>query len=238
MNSAGKTLNILRRSIMKSYTSLQTYTLFGANLPVAGLMLLLASVACNLPGGPATLPQDGTQPTDTIMAGTALPTTEMTATLEMPAAPGTQRGKPAARTETVATRNWEFSVVEVLRGDEALKKLEEASQANGPPEDKEMEYVLVRVHVRYIGTDTEKQNIDRTFFQSIGSADVVYKRPSILDVKTPKPVLQADLLPGEESEGWVTVVAAKADPAPVLLIQPRVNGLLSAAEEWRYISLE
>jgi hypothetical protein len=213
---------------------------FGVNL-AAGLMLLLASIACNLSGG-STLPERGDQPAETVTVSASVPapteTTEAAPTAETPTEPGMDAGKPAANTETVTTQNWEFSVVEVLRGDEALEKLEEASQFNGPPEEEAMEYVLVRVHVRNIGTGSEKANVDRTFFQSTGSANVIYKRPSIVDVKTPSPILQAELLPGEESEGWVTVLAAKDDSAPVLVVQPRVNGLLSAEEEWRYILLE
>jgi hypothetical protein len=46
------------------------------------------------------------------------------------------------------------------------------------------------------------------------------------------------LLPGGEVEGWVSVLARKDDPAPILVIQPRVNGLSTGAGDRRYIQLE
>ncbi len=226
---------------MKSIKSFLRRSVSGITLLAAAMALLLAMLACNASAGATPPPESGSRPgeTATTEAG-ALPTQTAveTATEEPTAAPGADQNNPAARTEKVTTPNWEFSIVEVLRGDEALSKLEEASSSNGPPDDPGMEYVLVQVHVRYIGTDDEEHRIDPTFFKSIDSANVIYDKPSILDVRNPSPVLQGELLPGEEYEGWITVLAAKSETNLVLIIQPRDNGLLSGEEEWRYIALE
>jgi len=227
---------------MKPIKSLLGRSVSGIYLLAAGVALLLAMLACNASAQATPPPESGSQPgeTATTDAG-ALPTQTAveTATEEPTPAPGADQDNPAGRTETVTTPNWEFSIVEVLRGDEALSKLEEASSSNGPPDDPGMEYVLVQVHARYIGgTGDEKHRIDPTFFKSVDSANVIYDKPSILDVRNPSPVLQAELLPDEEYEGWITILATTDGTDLVLIIQPRDNGLLSGEEEWRYISLE
>jgi hypothetical protein len=232
--------NPMEESGMKPIKSLFGDRASGIYLLAAATALWLAMLACNVSSDATPLPSGG-PPDETATTETGLLPTQTaaeTATEEPTAAPGSEQDDPAARTETVVTSNWEFSIVEVLRGDEALSKLEEASSSNGPPDDAGMEYVLVQVHARYIGSGDEKHRIDPTFFKSIDSANVIYDKPSILDVRNPSPILQAELSPDEEYEGWITVLATAGGTDLVLIVQPRDNGMLSGEEEWRYISLE
>lgn len=137
--------------------------------------------------------------------------------------------------ESISTAGWEFSVLEVLRGEPAMDELQGASAFNKPPEDAAMEYVLVRLRVKYVGASSEPKHVDRGFFESAGSDGTRYERPSILDVDTPAPVLQGDLTTGGSAEVWITLLALKDDPGLVLVIEPRDNGISMVAEHTRYV---
>jgi hypothetical protein len=144
---------------------------------------------------------------------------------------------PAPRAETLTAADFEFTVLDVQRGEAAQAVLEAESPFNGPPEDPAFEYVLVSVRVRYVGGSAEALRVDPSFFDSAGSDGTLYDRPSITDVRNPQPYLQAELLPGDQVEGWVTILARADDPAPILVIQPRINGLSTGPQNLRYISL-
>jgi hypothetical protein len=144
---------------------------------------------------------------------------------------GEERGNPAPFGETVTTEDWEVTILEVVRGDEAWTMVQEANQFNEPPEEG-MEYVAVKAHARYISTVDESLAIDGSYFETTGSAGVLYDPPSIVD---PSPVLDATLFPGGQYEGWVTLQAAQDE-----------TGLLAVFEPWfaltsksrRFLSLE
>ena len=126
---------------------------------------------------------------------------------------GKDRADPAPNGEPVTTEDWQLKVLEVIRGDDAWPIIEEASQFNDPP-DEGMEYVMVRLHVRYIGTEDEPEWIDSFDFESTGSANVLYDTPSIVE---PEPALDARLFPGGEYEGWVVVQAAEDEKGMMLV---------------------
>jgi hypothetical protein len=92
---------------------------------------------------------------------------------------GKERSNPTPRTEKVITEDWELSVIEVVRGDGAWAMIQQANQYNDPPADG-MEYVAVKIHVRYIGTIEKAENIDWLCFNSTGSASVLYDHPSVI----------------------------------------------------------
>jgi hypothetical protein len=195
------------------------------------LSLILASLAC---GSTATTPVPAASVEDTPVEA------EPTATEAAASGPaGTSPENPAARTETVSTADWEISVVEVHRGKQAAATLDEASAFNDPHPDPAMEYVVVKVHAKYAGTDSGTHRIDGTFFQSMDSAGVLYDRVKITDVDAPNPSISSfdDLTAGGEVEGWVVIQVRKDDPDILLVIQPRDNGLALGPETIRYISL-
>jgi hypothetical protein len=74
-------------------------------------------------------------------------------------------------------------------------------------------------------------------FDSAGSDGTLYDRPSKIDIANPQPFLQDELLPGELVEGWVTLLAQKEDAHPILVIQPRINGMSTGSQDLRYLSL-
>jgi hypothetical protein len=144
---------------------------------------------------------------------------------------GKERSNPAPRSEKIITEDWEVSLVDVVRGDEAWKMAQEANQFNDPP-DEGMEYIAVKVHVRYIGTEDKAENIDESFFTTTGGANVLYDRPSVVD---PEPSLDVYLYPGGEYEGWIIVQAAKGETEVVLVFEPLFD---FSGDNKRFISLE
>lgn len=128
---------------------------------------------------------------------------------------GKDRLNPALINEKLTTDNWEFSVLEVIRGEEALKMVIEANQFNDPPESG-MEYIAVKMHFRYIGTEDSSQSIDGSFFSTTGSANVIYDSPSVVD---PTPSLDCYLYPGGECEGWAVVQAAISETGVSLIVE-------------------
>jgi hypothetical protein len=195
----------------------------------AFMLLILSILAC---GGTASTPAPAE---DTAVSA------EPTATQEASSEPaGTSPQNPAPRTETIATADWEFTVVEVHRGAEAFNMLKESSAFNDEHPDPAMEYVLVKVHAKYVGTDSGTHHIDNTFFLGMDSSGVLYDKVSIIDVDAPSPSMSSfdDLSAGGEVEGWAVIQVKKDDPAAMLVIWPRDNGLQLGEETTRYISLE
>jgi hypothetical protein len=129
---------------------------------------------------------------------------------------GKERNAPGNRADKIITEDWEWFIVDVIRGDDAWKMAQEANQFNDPPAEG-FEYIAVKIHVRYIGTEDKAANIDGTFFKSTGSANVLYDAPTVVD---PSPQLDIWLYPGGEFEGWIVVQASQGETNMVLVFEP------------------
>lgn len=146
---------------------------------------------------------------------------------------GTSRNAPAKRGETVTTDAYEVTVVEVVRGSDAAKLVEEANEFNDPPEQGK-EYVAVRLKVRYIGADEpdNAQGVDGSLFKITGEKNVVYEKPSVV---SPSPDLDATLFPGGETEGWEVFSVAENESQLTLIFEP----LFSLSDnDTRFLALE
>ncbi len=195
---------------------------------LAFISLTMALLAC------------GTVTPATVAPAENTPTPALTATQETSSEPaGTSPGNPSPRSELITTADWEFSVVEVHRGAGAVTMLKDASALNKEHPDSAMEYVLVKVHAKYAGTDSGTHHIDNTFFRGMDSAGVLYEKVSIIDVDAPDPSMSSfdDLTAGGEVEGWAVIQVGKDQPGIMLVIWPRDNGLQLGEETVRYISL-
>lgn len=142
---------------------------------------------------------------------------------------GTALDDPAPAGTVIATEQWEFTVLEVLRGDEAWDALYEASEYNDEP-DKGMEYVLVRVNVRNIAGDDVPVLANNNLFDIVGDDKDIYDKPF---VTVPEPKLDAWLYPNGEAEGWVALQAAKDESGLTLILTDSYF-----VTEKRYLSLE
>ena len=144
---------------------------------------------------------------------------------------GKERITPASREDKAITEDWEFSIKEVVRGDDALKKVQEANQFNELPADG-FEYIAVKIQVRYISVEDKAANIDKYFFKTTGSENVLYDAPSVVD---PNPSLNASLYPGGEYEGWVVLQVARLETGIILVFEPLFD---FSGNNRRFISLE
>ena len=144
---------------------------------------------------------------------------------------GVERNTPAHRTEKVISEDWEISVLEVIRGDEAWAMVYGVNKFNDPPEEG-MEYIAVKIQARYIGTEDRAENIDNSSFKTTGSAGVLYDRPYVIG---PDPELSVSLYPGGEYVGWVIVQAAKGETGLMLVFEPLFD---IGDKNNRFISLE
>ncbi len=127
---------------------------------------------------------------------------------------GEDRANPVPFGEIVITDDWEFTVLEIIRGDEALTRVQEANQFNEPPEA-DTEYIAVRVKVRNISQDDQPERISDSFFSLVDESNVEYDLPSIVE---PEPALDISLYPAGEYEGWVVLQSSEGSSNPVAVV--------------------
>ena len=144
---------------------------------------------------------------------------------------GRDRQNPAPFGEKVVTEDWEITINELVRGNDAWVMTHEANQFNDPPDDG-MEYIAIKVHVRFIGTEDRSANIDDIAFNTTGSANVLYALPSVVE---PDPALDVNLFPGGEYAGWVITQAAQGETDLIAVFEPLFD--FSGANK-RFLSLE
>ncbi len=144
---------------------------------------------------------------------------------------GTDRNNPAPLGETVVSEDWQVTILEVIRGEEALAMIMEANEFNESPAEG-MEYILARVHVRYISTIDGSMYIDSTDFQATGDKNVLYE---VLFVVEPEPILDIPLFPSGEYEGWIVMQASQGETGLLAVYNPLLD---FSGENQRYLALE
>ena len=144
---------------------------------------------------------------------------------------GVARESPAPFDTMVTTEDWEVTAIDTLRGGDAWIVVLDANQFNDPPAEG-MEYILVKIRARYIGTADDYESIDGYFLKSSGEKKVIYDLPSIVD---PYPEFDCALYPGGVCEGWVTMQAAVDEAGLMAIFEPRFE---LGDENIRFLSLE
>jgi serine/threonine protein kinase len=136
---------------------------------------------------------------------------------------GVSPGEPVIFGETAVTEDWEVTLQEAIRGEAAMARLLEANQFNDPPA-RGMEYVVVRLEVRYIGSsrsDNTKMLYSTDFASLPGTnsdpeTDLI-RAPATIN---PEPEINAYLYPGGVSDGWTAIMVPINQPNPVLIFKP------------------
>lgn len=123
---------------------------------------------------------------------------------------------PAPVGQPVWADGWEVTVLEALRGDEAWQRLQEANQFNDPP-PASMDYVLLRLRVRYWPYEDQWAQLLTWGFKLQTAEGMVWEVPSLVE---PEPTLSVGLFAGGQTEGWLALQAAKAEPEVVLVLKP------------------
>ena len=107
--------------------------------------------------------------------------------------------------------SFDISIIDVVRGEDAWKMIEDANQFNDAPGDDE-EYVLVKVRIKntkdLTGSD-EALEISGFDFELATSSDSISDNQPV--VVTPSPELDLTLYEGSEDEGYMAFLASKAD---------------------------
>lgn len=187
-------------------------------LPPAPVEATSTSVPTSVPEATATL-----KPTE-MPTPTALPSpTETPVPTNTPVAspPGMSRSNPFPANELASLPNWEVEVLEVIRGEEAWQAIQAANYDNIPA-DEGMEYLLIKLVVKSTYADSEEHNINLCHFSTTGDRLNLYTCGSA-PVIGPKPQLDADLLPGEEAEGWAQFMVAQGEGNMILVFDEAMS---------------
>ncbi|MBN1569524.1 MAG: hypothetical protein JXA73_16895 [Acidobacteria bacterium] len=117
-----------------------------------------------------------------------------------------------------------ITVLETVRGAEAMNRLKAASPGNGaPPEG--LEYILARIKFEHKGRAvSDKLPFDLgTSMQWVALASDLTEYPRI-SVTVPKPALTGMVQPGQSMEGWVAFAVDQKDGKPVMVFDPDTGG--------------
>lgn len=109
-----------------------------------------------------------------------------------------------------------ITLMEVIRGTEAWKRLQNASNENNPPQ-KGFEYVLARVRFEYYARGKPGLCIHKLLpGQFIACSSDGEEYPPATIVKLPEPGIAAHMKAGETMEGWVAFMIPESDKTPLL----------------------
>jgi hypothetical protein len=125
---------------------------------------------------------------------------------------GQTRANPVPLGEVGSAAQWNIQVLEMQRGDDAWDALFTASEWNDPaPEG--FEYVLVKVSAMRTG-DNESKTIGSIDFAITGSEAVLHE---MVYLTNPEPELDAELLPGGTTEGWLSFAVWQGEDNLILV---------------------
>lgn len=137
--------------------------------------------------------------------------------------------------EVIITENWKVTLLETIRGEDALAILQEASENNQPLEGG-MEYILAKLEIQYLSTQEGGKEILGSDFFVVDSQENFIWTPFF---HLPKPWtrrwIYTTLYPGATYEGWVVLTAPVGDADVLLVFNTPVQEGESSP---RYFSLE
>lgn len=144
---------------------------------------------------------------------------------------GLSRAEPLSLGTTAVTNDWEITITEVRRGDDAWQLAESANMFNDLPADG-MEYIAFFVTARQINTRDTAETIDSSFFRVTGSSNLLHDSPFVVE---PEPQLDARLFPGGSYSGWVFEQAQSGETNLIAVFSPLFS---FTDEDTRYLALE
>ncbi len=162
-----------------------------------------------------------------VVAPTATPEPPATATPDAPEI-GTLESPVPLGESTAITKNGDqnalVTVLEVLRGDEAIQMAVAANQFNEPgPEG--FEIVLARVAVEYLEGEGVFE-IGNSSVSSVTNNQVIEYFDFAMELPCcVEPEFELQLLPGGTGEGWAKMMVQDGDPAPLMLLGDPGDGV-------------
>jgi hypothetical protein len=149
---------------------------------------------------------------------------------------GSSPGSPAPADTTVAgiiecgegytsheLYDMKITLLEVIRGEEAWKRIREASSANKPAESG-MEYLLARIKYEYSARGTPGTCIHQLSPKEFTAYSAKGEDYETVSAVPPKPELRKGLKSGEAAEGWLVFAVPKEDKAPLMLYSADDSG--------------
>ena len=147
-----------------------------------------------------------------------------------PTSLGTDLSQPAPLGQAATSESWQVTLLDVTRGEPAWQIVYETNQFNDPP-PAGMEYLLLKVRLRYIGTNDQGVSVTDSAFTLTNGDGAAYDRPVVVQ---PEPNLLARLFPGGETEGIIVLMAEAQRKNLALVFTSPVYG---AGADTRYFSL-
>jgi hypothetical protein len=145
---------------------------------------------------------------------------------------------PAPAGQVAISPDWEISVLESIRGQEAEAILEKDNSNYSPPEAG-AEYLLLRVRLRYISPEdlpvwvgADKFSVANESSSTI-SGGWIYLPPG-----SGRAWISNTILPGAELEGWVALTMAAGEANPVIAFHPDEYSSMGTDQNLRYLAIK
>jgi hypothetical protein len=125
-----------------------------------------------------------------------------------------------------------ITLLEVIRGEEAWKRIKEASPSNKPAEP-DREYILARLRFEYFARGTPGLCVHQVIPEQFTaySADGEDYPPA--RVVLPKPEMRKGFKSGESLEGWVAFMVAQKDQNPLMFYSADAGGAVQhGGDKW------
>jgi hypothetical protein len=118
-----------------------------------------------------------------------------------------------------------ITLTEVVRGEEAWKRIREGSPSNKAAEPG-FEYVLARVKFEYYARGTPGLCIHHLSPQQFSAVSLDGQDYQIAQVVLPKPELRKDMKSGEAVEGWIAFSVSQQDKGPLMTYSADQGGAI------------
>lgn len=106
-------------------------------------------------------------------------------------------------------------VLEIKRGNDAMKFLKKVSDYNTYPENNDYEYIVAKIALSVLDIEGDGAfDADSDDFDTFSSNNE--EMPAVGYIANPTPTIDGKLYAGGNTEGWITVLVKKDDPEPKL----------------------
>ncbi len=116
-----------------------------------------------------------------------------------------------------------ITLMEVIRGEEAWKRLKAASEANQPPATG-AEYVLAHLKLEYFARGTPGLCVHQLVPEQFTAYSANGEDYAAVSAVPPKPEMRKGLKSGDSFEGWVVFAVAKEDKGPLMAYSVDAGG--------------
>lgn len=122
-----------------------------------------------------------------------------------------------------------MTLVEVIRGEEAWKRIQEADKSNRPA-GPDKDFLLARVRLEYHARGTPGLCVHSVVPQQFTAYSPNGEDYAPSQVAPPKPELRKEMKSGDSLEGWVAFIVAKSDKAPLMFYTADPGGAVQHGE--------